>query len=179
MDLYLGIAIIVATLGGPVLAVLVTRFIDAKRDRKARQTDLFRILMRSRRSALSPEYVAALNTVEVEFAGVRPVENAQRELLAHLNLHPQPPDWFERLRRLQTRLLYAIATYLGYEMEQLDVLEGGYIPAGWGTVEGQQQAILQGAQELLAGTRTLKVEIAPTNTVPTNIRPLKSDTDKA
>ena len=61
MDLYLGIAIIVATLGGPVLAVLVTRFIDAKRDRKARQTDLFRILMRSRRSALSPEYVAALN----------------------------------------------------------------------------------------------------------------------
>ncbi len=64
-------------------------------------------------------------------------------------------------------------------MEQLDVLEGGYIPAGWGTVEGQQQAILQGAQELLAGTRTLKVEIAPTNTVPTNIRPLKSDTDKA
>lgn len=54
MDLYLGIAIIVATLGGPVLAVLVTRFIDAKRDRKARQTDLFRILMRSRRSALSP-----------------------------------------------------------------------------------------------------------------------------
>src|SRR6266487_850805 len=157
MDLYLGIAIIVATLSGPVLAVVVTRFIDARRDRKARQTDLFRTLMRSRRSALSPEYVAALNTVEVEFARVMPVENAQRELLAHLNLHAQSLDWLDRLRRLRTRLLYAIATYLGYEMEQRDVLEGGYIPSGWATVEEQQQAILQGAKELLAGTRTLKV----------------------
>jgi hypothetical protein len=54
MDLYIGIAVVIATLSGPVLAVLVTRFIDARRDRKTRQTDLFRILMRSRRANLSP-----------------------------------------------------------------------------------------------------------------------------
>jgi len=134
MDLYLGIAVVIATLTGPVLAVLITRFIDAKRDRKTRQTDLFRTLMRSRRSSLSPEYVAALNTVEVEFAGVKPVENAQRELLTHLNSNAQanPLEWTDRIRRLQTRLLYAIANYLGYEMEQLDVLEGGYSADGMG-----------------------------------------------
>jgi hypothetical protein len=76
--------------------------------------------MRSRRSNLSPEYVAALNTVEVEFAGVKPIENAQRELLTHLNSNAQanPVEWMDRVRRLQTRLPYAMANYLGYGMEQ-------------------------------------------------------------
>jgi hypothetical protein len=169
----LGIAVVIATLTGPVLAVLITRFIDARRDRKTRQTDLFRILMRSRRSNLSPEYVAALNTVEVEFAGVKAVENAQRELLSHLNSNAQaqPMEWMDRVRRLQTRSLYAIATYLGYEMEQLDVLEGGYVPTLWGTNEVHQQEITQALRELLAGTRTLKVEVAQ-NAAPTNVRPI-------
>jgi hypothetical protein len=119
--------------------------------------------------------------VEVEFAGVKSIENAQRELLSHLNSNAQiqPAEWMDRLRRLQTRLLYAIATYLGYEMEQLDVLEGGYLPTAWGTNEEQQQAILYSIKELLAGTRTLKVEIAPNAAPANNIRPLKPDTDKA
>jgi Family of unknown function (DUF6680) len=179
MDLYLGIAVVIATLSGPVLAVLVTRFIDSRTDRKRRQTDIFRALMRSRRAVLSPDYVAAFNTVEIEFAGVRSVENAQREMLQHINTpSSQQPDWVDRFRRLQTRLLYAIATHLGYALEQLDVLEGGYVPQGWGTNEEQQQAILQALKELLSGTRTLKVEIAA-NTPTTNVRTLKTDADKA
>jgi hypothetical protein len=174
MDLYIGIAIVIATLAGPVLAVLVTRFIDSKRDRKERQTDTFRALMRSRRSFLSPEYVAAFNTVELEFAGAKSVENAQRELLQHINVRTQQPDWFDRYRRLQTRLLYAIAAHLGYKMEQLDVLEGGYVPNAWGTNEEQQQAIQQSLRELLAGNRTLRVEVVPSN-MPSNVLPMKQD----
>jgi hypothetical protein len=174
MDFYLGLAIVFATLAGPVLAVLVTRYIDSRSDRKRRQTDVFRALMRSRRSFVSPEYVAAFNTVEIEFAGVKSVENAQRELLQHINAHTPQPDWFDRYRRLQTRLLYAIAAHLGYEMAQLDVLEGGYVPSAWGTNEEQQQAIQQSLRDLLAGKRTLRVEVVPPNT-PSNILPLKPD----
>lgn len=111
MDLWLGIAVVIATLLGPILAVLVTRWIDNRRQHKSRQMEVFRALMRSRRSALSADYVTALNTVEVEFAGIASVENAQRELFRHLNLTPQPADWIDRLRRLQTRLLYAMARF--------------------------------------------------------------------
>jgi hypothetical protein len=161
MDFYLGIAVVVATLFGPVLAVLVTRIIDQKRDRRQRQLDVFRALMRSRRAALSAEYVSAFNTVEVEFAGVKAVENAQRDLLRHLGVQPQPPEWFDAFRRLQTRLLYAIAVHLKYKMEQLDVLESGYFPLGWGTTEEQQRALLQATNELVTGNRTLRVEVVP------------------
>ena len=168
MDLYLGIAVVIATLLGPVLAVWVTRRIDDQRQHKSRQLEVFRALMRSRRSALSADYVTALNTVEVEFAGIASVENAQRELFRHLNLTPQPADWLDRLRRLQTRLLYAMATHLGYKMEQLDVLEGGYLPQAWGTAEEEQTALRRALLELLAANRPLHVQIANAAASPLN-----------
>jgi hypothetical protein len=168
MDLWIGIAIVIATVLGPILAVLVTRAVDEKRERRGRQLEVFRALMRSRRSFLSADYVTALNTVEIEFAGVQSIENAQRELFSHLNLKPQQADWTDRLRRLQTRLLYAMATYLGYRMEQLDVLEGGYLPQAWGTVEEEQGALRHALLEIVAGTKRLHVEIAGPTSPPTN-----------
>ena len=125
MDFWIGAAVVLATLLGPIFAVLVTRFIDEKRQRRSRQMEVFRALMTSRRADLSHEYVKALNSIEIEFGGVEPVESAQRELFRHLNLHSQPLDWNDQLRRLQTRLLYAMATYLGYKMEHLpNTVEG-------------------------------------------------------
>ena len=85
MDFWLGIAVVFATLTGPLLAVLVTRTRDQRGQRRSRQMEVFRALMRSRRSSLSLEYVTALNTVEVEFPGVKPVGSAQRELFRHLS----------------------------------------------------------------------------------------------
>jgi hypothetical protein len=116
-----------------------------------------------------------------EFAGVKPVENAQQDLLRHLALQPQPPEWLDVFRRLQTRLLYAIAVHLKYKMEQLDVLESGYFPMAWGTTEEQQRALLQAMNELVTGNRTLRVEVVPAQPTqqqpasqqPTNVLPLK------
>jgi hypothetical protein len=173
MDLYLGIAVVLATLIGPVLAVLVTRVIDDRRSRAQRQMDVFRALVRSRRWALSQDHVNALNTVEVEFAGVKAVESAYGDLLQHLNLQtPQSPEWMDKWRRLQTRLLYAIAVHLGYKMEQLDVLEGGYIPSLWGTLEEQQRALLQAMNDLLSGNRALPVQVVEQPPSSSNVRPL-------
>lgn len=179
MDFYLGIAVIIATLLGPVLAVFVTRIIDERRQKTSRQTEVFRSLMRSRRSQLSQDYVSALNTVEIEFSGVPAVENAQRELFQHLNIPSQQQDWFDRFRRLQTRLLYAIATHLGYKMEQLDVLEGGYVPNAWGTVEEEQQHLRKAMLELLSGKIAIKIDTtapsaSPGPTPVSTIRPISN-----
>jgi len=67
MDLALGIAVVIATLAGPVLAVIVTRIVDDGRLRRTRQMEVFRTLMASRRTPLSIDRVKALNLVEIEF----------------------------------------------------------------------------------------------------------------
>jgi len=142
MDLALGIAVVIATFAGPVFAVLVTRHIDNARQVRDRRLNVFRTLMATRRTFLSPEKVIALNMVEIEFYGIRTVQDVHRDVMAHINApRPLPQDWEERHRTLLTRLLSEIAKVLGYQLQQLDVLEGGYYPQGLADIEVEQQAV--------------------------------------
>jgi hypothetical protein len=88
-DLVLGIAVVIATFAGPVFAVLMTRHIDSVRQTRERRLNIFRVLMATRRALLSPEKVTALNMVEIEFYGMRSVQDVHREVMAHINA-PRP-----------------------------------------------------------------------------------------
>src|SRR5262249_48858096 len=111
----LGVSVIIATVVGPVVAVAITLKVEKNRQTHWRQVDVSRMLMRTRRAVLSVDNVTALNLVEIEFHGVKPVTDAFGELYRHLALPPPfPPDWGERRMRLQTRLLSQIAKHLGY-----------------------------------------------------------------
>lgn len=158
---WLTAAIVIATFLGPILAVFTTRVIDNLRQRKERKMEVFRALMRSRRNCLSPEYVAALNMVELEFAGRENVLRPFKTLFDHYQAQPQATDWHERLRSLIARLLYAMAKDLGYEMEQLDVMEGGYLPSGWGAIENDRNAILSAMAKVARGEAAIPVVVSP------------------
>lgn len=87
-DWALGLAVVIATFAGPVLAVLVTRHIDNVRRIKERRLNIFRSLMATRRAFLSADKVTALNMVEIEFYGIKSVQDAHREVMAHINTPP-------------------------------------------------------------------------------------------
>jgi hypothetical protein len=128
-DFLLGIAVVIATFAGPIFAVFITRYIDNQRRISERRLDIFRSLMATRRALLSPDKVTALNMVEIDFYGIQSVQDAHREVMAHINiLPPLPEGWNDRHRSLMTRLLSEMARELGYKLQQLDVLEGGYYP---------------------------------------------------
>jgi Family of unknown function (DUF6680) len=161
LDLALGMAVVIATFAGPVMAVYVTRHIDGLRQRRERQLDVFRLLMGSRRAPLSPDRVKALNMAEIEFYGIQPVEEAYREIMKHMNLpRPLPAGWLNRQQTLLTKLLTEMAKVLGYDLQQLDVLEGGYYPQGYADIETEQQAVRQALVEVLSGRRPLLVSPA-------------------
>lgn len=160
--------VILATLMGPIIAVWITRKIDAERAKTARKLDVFRAMMRNRRMHLSADYVNAFNLIEVEFQGVEAVERAFKDVFNHMNFQGEQPDWFDKFRRLTTRLLYAMGKNLGYEMEQLDVLEGGYSPNAFGKLEEEQATFRRLMIEVLEGKRSLPIYqgAAPTNPEP-------------
>jgi uncharacterized membrane-anchored protein YhcB (DUF1043 family) len=165
VDQMMALAIVFATLLGPVLAVLVTRYVDNNRQRTARKLEIFRALLRSRRAPLSPEYVSALNMVELEFAGVESVQRAYKNLFDHYQTSShQKPDWNDRLFRLIARLLNTIAEDLGYDFEQLDVLEGGYLPMAWGKIEEDQNVIREGLAAVARGEKAFPVIVYPVPT---------------
>ncbi len=166
MDLYLGIAVVIATVLGPVLAVFVTRYVDSRRQIRERRLEIFRSLMATRRAPLAADKVKALNMVEIDFYGVSSVQEAHRDVMAHINTRQSPDqleEWNDRHRKLITKLLSEMAKVLDYQLQQLDVLEGGYYPQWFADIESEQQEVRRALIQTLSGNRPLIVSsTAPT-----------------
>ncbi len=167
---FLAWAILAATFLGPIFAVFVTRWIDESRARRTRKLDTFTRLMRTRRSQLNVDFVQGLNMVELDFHQSAKVLAAHAELMKHLNT-PSTPDsaheWNDRANRLVARLLYVMGKDVGYSIEQLDILEGGYLPQGIVADEEDQKRLRQALFSVLSGSQPLSIGIAaPIHDVP-------------
>lgn len=171
---WLAIATIIAVLLGPIAAVIVTRIIDSGRETKRRKMEIFRTLMRTRKMPVHHEHVGALNLVEIEFSKDRSVVAAWRDYLGSLG-EPLPPmddaQGHEALSKKRdarlTKLIHEIAQVLNFRVEQLDILEGNYIPQGWNDAEWNQKQVQKGLLDLLQGRSALRVNpIVPANTSP-------------
>lgn len=159
---WLGLGTIVATFVGPIAAVLITRIIDARRERDARRLDLFRVLMRSRKMPLSQEHVGALNLIEVEFHNVPEVINAWRALLDDFGgPPPQTPEEDARVGEkrdyLRVVLLSAMAKSLRFNIPDLQIFRGGYTPRGWADEEAELRITRRFLTEVARGKRAIPV----------------------
>lgn len=155
------IATIAAIIYGPIKAVKVTREIDEERAHRARKLDVFRALMKTRQSQLSPDHVGALNLIVVEFYENKAVTTAYSEYIKHLNsplpLPNQQERYFEERRDLFVTLLQAIGSSLGYSFDKHDLSRLGYHPMGWQDDENLQRQNAKMLSELLHGKRPLPI----------------------
>lgn len=173
---FLAWAVVLATFAGPILAVFVTRWVDELRSKQARKLDTFRVLIRTRRTQLSPDFVAALNMVEIDFFDAPKVLQMHSELMKHFNTRPADDAWLERTQRLVARLLYAMGQSVGYSMEQLDILEGGYIPQAMVQDEAEQHQLRRSLLAVLDGQKAFPVTMQPPALAPSVVQaPLLHD----
>lgn len=174
------IVTVAALILGPILAIVIANYMEAKRTTHNRRMDIFRTLMRTRRNRLTQDHVSALNLVEIEFRKDKDVIDAWRGYFKHLGTE-QPrrtdetfsqelsfeqnqarEDRFQfRVAREREKLLAALlhnmAQELNYDVEALDIFEGGYSPQGWAEIEFQQETIRRHLIDLLLGRIALPV----------------------
>ena len=138
------IATFIAILVGPAFAVVLTRWLDERRVKSARRWDILRDLMRYRRFPMNPNFVGALNLIEVEFSKDKKVTKAWKDLFAEFKeVWPKEPSEEQKTAlnakrgEAQTRLLSAVAKNLGLSIEQLDI-QGAYSPRAWDDLEAEQ-----------------------------------------
>jgi len=140
----------------------MTRYIDLLRERGARRLWIFRTLMATSRTWLSPEHIAALNQIELDFQNATGVMNAYRTYMKNLATPFQSEDndriAHER-QSMRTKVLSEMAKTLGIRVEQLDIFEGGYVPQGHVDIERQQAAIRRLLSEIADGKRSLPIEV--------------------
>ena len=132
------ILMIFAVLISPLLAVQVQKIIELWRETKQRKILIFKTLMATRGTTLSPRHVEALNMIDLEFSiknkNEKRVVEAWKMYLDHLydlNVDPKDPDyrvkmdvWTKRSIELLTDLLYEMAQNLGYEFDKAAIPDG-------------------------------------------------------
>ena len=158
------LATISAIFLGPLLAILVARYLDGLRADKARKLEIFRTLMRTRGLPMDREHVGALNLVQVEFIDHQDVIGAWK---AYLDLGEELPPIEQKARydtatrkrdALLTKLIDTIAKALNIKVEQLDILEGNYVPRGWGVDDWEQRLVRRGLINVLYGRAVIPIQ---------------------
>ena len=182
-----GLPVILATLLGPVLAIQVQKWLERLQLIRQRKEQVFETLMATRNAPMAPEHVKALNLIEVTFYGRGPGRRRETEdsvldqwryylsFLTDVGAATQPltaggqhqspaPHHFQRRDELFVDLLASIAKDLGYHYEKANLKPtSGYSPASHNDVEQARSSLIFAANDVLAGRRSIPVEVTQTN----------------
>jgi len=159
IDHWFALAIVIATLGGPIAAVQIQKSLERDRATKSRQVAVFRTMMTGR-LVLNDENVKAFNSVPVEFYGNYEILQAWRAYIAHMGVPPvDPAAWDGKRVDLFLALLQKMAEQVGYDYDFVQLKEDWYRPQHFGSVETDQQKIRQGLAAILDNRAALPMEL--------------------
>jgi hypothetical protein len=162
MDSHLVIDIltILAILSGPIIALELQRRLDKGREARNRKLWVFKNLMAYRNTPLSPNFVQALNLIDIEFEAdistEKAVRTAWKVLLDHfVDLAKYndsntivPTSETKKSGDLTTNLLMAMGKALGYDFDEVQIKKGAYYPIFLGNVEQEQHALRRSLLDL-------------------------------
>lgn len=163
MGIWYAVVSIVAILAGPILAIQLQKFLERRTDKRQRQMGIFKTLMATRASALSPEHVQALNMIELEFQDQRTILAAWHEYLDHLgeNLTDEAVEaWVVRKHDLQANLLDVMGKHLGFDFDKVVIKKGAYLPTAHSNWEMTSHIIREHLVKVLTGQKPLNVAFA-------------------
>lgn len=158
------IAIIFATLIGPVLAVQAQKWVEHRRERNNRRLAIFRTLMATRLASLSNAHVEALNAIPIEFYGApkafKDVVEAWKAHLDHLNREQTDiSSWGQKRYELFIDLLWRLNLALGYSFTKLELQREVYAPRGHAVIEQEQEVIRRGFFKIFNGEAAFPLDI--------------------
>ena len=154
----LALATIFAIILGPIVALWLQRISERRQDRRYRKLVIFKELMATRATRISPRHVDALNAIEVEFSskGDKRVLDAWRLYLDHLGVEMSDKQrWRDKANDLLTDLLYEMSRALQYDFDKLALKKNVYFPEAHGDFEMDQYLLRKYVVEMMAGKRPI------------------------
>lgn len=156
------IAIVFATLLGPILAVQAQAFVERHRARQTRRQNIFYVLMRTRATPVAPDGVNALNAVPLEFYNDRTIIDAYRAFITQISSpvnQPTPQAWESRRIDLLMDLIQKISMRVGYKFDVVQLKAEFYAPQAHKVMEDEQTQIRQGLAKVLSGQSAIPMDV--------------------
>jgi len=156
-----------AILVSPIFALEVQKRLDDRRAALDRKMAIFRKLMTTRATQMSPVHVEALNGIEVEFYATRgpdkKVLDAWRLYVNHLNTRAGDGEalnrWVDKKSGLLIDLLYEMAQRLNYDIDKVTMQKNVYHPQGFVEIEFEQHALRKAALAVFSGERPIQATV--------------------
>lgn len=175
----LAVASIAAVIVGPIAALTIQRWTDHRGELRKDKMWVFRTLMTYRATRLNPNFVQALNAIDVVFNGnndkEKNVRTAWKVLLDHLNTDQRADAAQERTLDLTIRLLVAIGRCLKYDFDEVHLKRQVYQPIGHNQIEEEQRELRQLLLRLLRGQRRLSVAVFRDDFDPLAVPPIEDE----
>ena len=160
-----GLITVFAIFRAPIVALRLQKEIETFNEKKQRKLGVFKTLLATRASTTSLEHVQSLNMIDIEFYEEKNIRDHWNIYRDHLNSYPQNQDkatqdrWEEKRRDYLTDLLYAMSLFFDYDFDKVILKKGAYSPVVHGIIDLEQALIRKGFVEILAGEKTIKVEL--------------------
>lgn len=177
--------VIIAIIIAPVLAVQIQKYMERRKEKSLRKMQIFKTLMATRATPLSPLHVEALNMVDIEFYKDKKIINAWKLLMDNFLNYPQDlkdPDYGSKLsasaeksKELLTDLLYEMSKTLDYDFDKVHLKRGAYIPKGHADIELEQNIIRRGFVEIFVGKRSIPINVVNT---PDETQPMAEEAEE-
>ena len=172
MTLIEGVTVLALILG-PILAIQISSILERRRKDLERKERVFKVLMATRATPLSPQHVEALNVIDVVFYSegdkdekARDVRDSWKVYLDHLYSYPPDPaqthlvaTWEEKKKDLLAKLLGSMAKYFGYKYDEVLIRKAAYYPKAHETYELEQMVIRRKLVEILMGTESFPIKL--------------------
>jgi hypothetical protein len=162
------VAIIAATLLGPVAAVQVQKYLERWRDESERRKKVFKTLMATRAARLSVAHVEALNLIDLEFPATRKqfkrVRSAWKAYLTHLGeTPPQEPQvsavFYAKREDMFQDMLYEMGLALGYDFDKTQIGKDAYSTQYHEKMDADNLFIRTKLVEILSGKAGLPMTV--------------------
>jgi hypothetical protein len=147
---------------GPIVAVLITLWVDNRRRDRDQKLLVLRMLITTRHLPADPAYQVAINLIPVEFNNKRAVMDAHKEFVEAVAVQldgKNDPVIRQNWETKSTRLVYAVARSLKFDLRETDLQTKGYASGGWTQREDllmdSQRAMRDVATNLLLQSRLL------------------------
>ncbi|HRI02521.1 MAG TPA: hypothetical protein PLL77_02150 [Pyrinomonadaceae bacterium] len=170
--LFAAISAVVSTLMAPILALQIQKLLERQREADNRRLNIFKTLMATRSSRLSPQHVEALNMIDVEFhkkKRFKKIVDAWGEYRDNLNNFPEDDEaadhkarvevWFSTNDQRFTDLLYEMGQSLNYKFDKVHLKRSMYFPKGLGELDTDGNIIRKALVSLLTGENAIKMAV--------------------
>ena len=127
---------VLAVLASPLVALQVSKALEAGKERRHSKMWVFHTLMATRHARLSTEHVHALNSIDIEFFKDKPVALAWKAYLDHLNDTPMILSlWSQKSDDLFVDLLFEMSKTLKFDFDKTHLRRGIYSPRAHGEAD--------------------------------------------